>query len=589
MTTPVVSLQPDIIPHFTDSNGALLSGGKVFVYAAGTTTKINSYTDNTGATPNTNPIILNTRGEPATGAGVSCGIWLTPGTAYKFVLSPSTDTDPPTNPYWTIDNIVSGGTVIYPFTLSGNMTQLVTEIGQGSPYTQSYALAAFASTTTQPAAREYMVSMNLTSNTGSGGPELGTDKVTLYTAVEGQAGSGDIWAFNPLALMDSAFPATSHVQVIEVDLVNNQANRTTGTNPSIAITTAGASTGTVYTNYASHLISGPGAAAVFQYGIIANNASIAQVCFADGTNSLYSYQVVGSTTHTTGMSLQFGAYTQSAIQLPNANGGIRASNAAGSGDFNVAVVDASNELVLGDNNLVGGGIRMQNNTVAYSDNAFTCGGSGARWSVVWAATGAINTSDASLKKDIAKLPSMAEFVASVDPVSYKWIEGGKQMVPGKVKKTVIATKSVTSTQDVIRVINGVAVKTQEDVTQDVADLDALPVMDANGNPVMRTITIGKAPGGGRITSQVPELHHVRRMVDVEVDGLVEQSVPGKRTHFGFLARDVKAAMDKAGIDFGAYVKDETGIEHLRPDQMIPVLWKAVQELQAELSSLKNGK
>lgn len=95
-------LSPLPIQHFVDSNGNALSGGKLFTYTAGTTTKQTTYTDATGATPNTNPVTLNTRGE--------AGVWLNPNIVYKFVLSPSTDTDPPTNPIWTVDNIsVSGG------------------------------------------------------------------------------------------------------------------------------------------------------------------------------------------------------------------------------------------------------------------------------------------------------------------------------------------------------------------------------------------------------------------------------------------------------------------------------------------------
>ncbi len=34
------------------------------------------------------------------------------------------------------------------------------------------------------------------------------------------------------------------------------------------------------------------------------------------------------------------------------------------------------------------------------------------------------------------------------------------------------------------------------------------------------------------------------------------------------------------MNYGVYVKGEDGTEHLRPDQLVPVLWKAVQELSA---------
>lgn len=100
MTT---SLAPFIKQFFDDNSGIPLSGGKLFSYLAGTTTKVTTYTDSTGGTPNTNPIILNTRGE--------ANVWLTPGVSYKFTLSPSTDTDPPTNPIWTVDNVPASNPV----------------------------------------------------------------------------------------------------------------------------------------------------------------------------------------------------------------------------------------------------------------------------------------------------------------------------------------------------------------------------------------------------------------------------------------------------------------------------------------------
>lgn len=47
-----------------DVNGNPLSGGKIFTYVAGSTTPTATYTDSTGATPQSNPIILNTLGLP---------------------------------------------------------------------------------------------------------------------------------------------------------------------------------------------------------------------------------------------------------------------------------------------------------------------------------------------------------------------------------------------------------------------------------------------------------------------------------------------------------------------------------------------
>ncbi len=92
------SLSPLPILAFLDNTSKQLSGGKLFTYAAGTTTKLATFTNSGGGTPNTNPVILNTRGEAP--------VWIPAGTAYKYVLSPSTDTDPPTNAFWTVDNIL---------------------------------------------------------------------------------------------------------------------------------------------------------------------------------------------------------------------------------------------------------------------------------------------------------------------------------------------------------------------------------------------------------------------------------------------------------------------------------------------------
>jgi len=98
MTVPTVSLA--ILPKQQFNQGGIpLNGGKLFTYAAGTTNKLATYTDSTGATPNTNPIILDSNGQ--------CNLWLTTGTAYKLTLSPANDTDPPTNPFWTVDQASS--------------------------------------------------------------------------------------------------------------------------------------------------------------------------------------------------------------------------------------------------------------------------------------------------------------------------------------------------------------------------------------------------------------------------------------------------------------------------------------------------
>lgn len=69
---------------YTTSSGAPLVGGKIYTYSAGTTTPLATYTDATGATPATNPIVLDANGRSPYGAIWGSG-------SYKFVLKDSTD------------------------------------------------------------------------------------------------------------------------------------------------------------------------------------------------------------------------------------------------------------------------------------------------------------------------------------------------------------------------------------------------------------------------------------------------------------------------------------------------------------------
>lgn len=71
--------------QFFDNNGVPLAGGKLYTYAAGTTTPKASYTSASGNVAHSNPIILDSSGRVPGGE-----IWLTTGDAYKFVLETPT-------------------------------------------------------------------------------------------------------------------------------------------------------------------------------------------------------------------------------------------------------------------------------------------------------------------------------------------------------------------------------------------------------------------------------------------------------------------------------------------------------------------
>lgn len=89
----MASLTPSPKMQFFTAGGIPLVGGKLYTYAAGTTTPLATYTDSTGASANTNPVILDSRGE--------ANVWLGVG-SYKMVLKDSVDTL-----IWTVDNILN--------------------------------------------------------------------------------------------------------------------------------------------------------------------------------------------------------------------------------------------------------------------------------------------------------------------------------------------------------------------------------------------------------------------------------------------------------------------------------------------------
>lgn len=75
-----------VAAQFFTNTGAVLTGGKIYTYLAGTTTPETTYTTNVGNVARTNPIILDAAGRvPGSGE-----IWISP-ISYKFVLKDSND------------------------------------------------------------------------------------------------------------------------------------------------------------------------------------------------------------------------------------------------------------------------------------------------------------------------------------------------------------------------------------------------------------------------------------------------------------------------------------------------------------------
>jgi hypothetical protein len=100
-------LSPSAKMAFIDAAGEPLVAGRLYTYIAGTTTLQATYTDSSGAQANTNPVILDSRGE--------ANVWLG-GAVYKFVLKDADDAL-----IWSVDNISAPTSAVSPV-LSGSIT-----------------------------------------------------------------------------------------------------------------------------------------------------------------------------------------------------------------------------------------------------------------------------------------------------------------------------------------------------------------------------------------------------------------------------------------------------------------------------------
>lgn len=88
------TLAPVIRQQFFDKNGKPLAGGLIYTFAAGTTTPSATYTDATGNTPTSNPIVLD--------SGGWASIWLG-SRSYKIEVADKTGVV-----LYTVDNISPG-------------------------------------------------------------------------------------------------------------------------------------------------------------------------------------------------------------------------------------------------------------------------------------------------------------------------------------------------------------------------------------------------------------------------------------------------------------------------------------------------
>jgi hypothetical protein len=194
-----VSLMPFPSQQFFDENGNPCAGCLVYTYQSGTSTPLATYTDYTGGTQNTNPVILNSSGYPESGGGTLVGVWLTAGSAYRITLTLANGTQ-----VYQIDGVYGAA----PSSVANGGNQAVTTV----TYTSSPVFTAVG--------QNQVFKMTLTGNVSSSSIILSalTPPAIISFELTQDATGGRLMVFPPIAIgagvIDQAPNTTSFQQFV---------------------------------------------------------------------------------------------------------------------------------------------------------------------------------------------------------------------------------------------------------------------------------------------------------------------------------------------------------------------------------------
>jgi hypothetical protein len=146
--------------QFFDANGNPLAGGKLYTYAAGTTTPLATYTDYGGGTANANPVILDSRGEASVWFGTS---------QYKVKLTNADDVE-----VYTVDNLNGPDVATLALLAASSGSSLIGYINSGTGATAR---------TVQDRLRDYISVKDF----GAVGNNVANDQAAIQAAIDAAA------------------------------------------------------------------------------------------------------------------------------------------------------------------------------------------------------------------------------------------------------------------------------------------------------------------------------------------------------------------------------------------------------------------
>jgi hypothetical protein len=166
---------------FNQTTGAPLAGGLLYTYAAGTSTPLATYTDQTGLTPNANPVVLNSAGE--------ADVWLSTAN-YKLVLKDASGVT-----QWTQDTVQGVGVS----SAGGNAATEWIAFTNTATYISATSFSYAGDQTTT-----FHVGRRL-KTTNSGGTVYSTIKTSTFSA-----GTTTLVVVNDSGTLDSGLSAVSY-------------------------------------------------------------------------------------------------------------------------------------------------------------------------------------------------------------------------------------------------------------------------------------------------------------------------------------------------------------------------------------------
>lgn len=214
-----------------------------------------------------------------------------------------------------------------------------------------------------------------------------------------------------------------------------------------------------------------------------------------------------------------------------------------------------------------------------TDNAWAYGSAARRGTTIYLATNPVIGSDARLKTDTEAIPAAiaAEICGLLTPYTYLYKVGGQEAyeVEEDYEVTEPVTEPVTTERTVIEIIDGQAVQVVKTETAQQPVYDLLLVVDEAGEPVLDA-------DGKQLT------HQVQRTVKVNKTRKVTKcrEVAGTRWHTGYIAQEVKAALDAVAdrwpraanlaVWLLADADDADSTQMIRMEQMIPIIHAAMR-------------